>query len=109
MRVHKLQVRLLAVVLLAASHFAVAKKASTPPDGIKVHGHWTIVVRDPDGKVVSRNEFDNALTTRDAGAGSSGLSQFLTRKYAVGTWEISLGSSTSSQEPCRTVDGTPVI
>lgn len=27
-------------------------------EGIQVHGHWTIVVRNPDGKVVSRTEFE---------------------------------------------------
>ena len=30
-------------------------------EGIKVHGHWTIEVRNPDGKVVTHTEFENAL------------------------------------------------
>jgi hypothetical protein len=76
--------------------------------GIKMHGHWTIVVRNPDGSVASRNEFENALTT-GAGNGDAGLSQFLARQYAVGTWQVSLGNSNSSQEVCRTSNGTPVI
>jgi hypothetical protein len=31
-------------------------------EGINVHGHWTIEVRNPDGKVVSHTEFENALS-----------------------------------------------
>lgn len=30
-------------------------------DGIKVHGHWTIEVRNPDGTLDDRYEFENAL------------------------------------------------
>jgi hypothetical protein len=30
-------------------------------DGIQVHGAWTIVVRNPDGSVASRHQFQNAL------------------------------------------------
>ena len=32
-------------------------------EGIKVHGHWTIEVRNPDGKVVTHTEFENVLVT----------------------------------------------
>jgi len=28
-----------------------------------VHGHWTIDVREPDGTLVSHNEFENALVS----------------------------------------------
>jgi len=31
-------------------------------EGIKVHGHWTIEVRNPDGTVVTHREFENALS-----------------------------------------------
>jgi len=82
---------------------------SGPRDGIKVHGHWTIVVRNADGSVASRHEFENALTTGSAGSGNAALAQFLARQYAIGTWQISLGNSNSSQDPCRTANGTPVI
>jgi len=30
-------------------------------EGIKVHGHWTIEVKDPDGKVATHREFENSL------------------------------------------------
>ena len=41
---------------------AVASPADGTAEGMKVHGHWIIEVRDPDGTVVNRREFDNALT-----------------------------------------------
>lgn len=30
-------------------------------EGIKVHGHWTIEVRDPDGRLAAHREFENSL------------------------------------------------
>lgn len=36
-------------------------ESDTTSEGIQVHGHWTIEVRDPDGSVDERIEFDNAL------------------------------------------------
>ena len=34
--------------------------------GIQIHGHWKIVVRNPDGTVATRREFENSLTYRGA-------------------------------------------
>ena len=36
-------------------------RAPQPGDGIKVHGRWTIEVRNPNGSVAGRYEFNNAL------------------------------------------------
>lgn len=55
-------------------------------EGIKLHGHWTIVVRDPDGKEVTRREFENALTAD----GQTLLVKFLTKQGGVNDWAISL-------------------
>ena len=30
-------------------------------EGLQVHGHWRVVVRNPDGSIASRHEFNNAL------------------------------------------------
>ena len=39
-----------------------APDAEAPPsEGIQVHGHWTITVRNADGSVAERREFENAL------------------------------------------------
>jgi hypothetical protein len=61
--------RVVGVVVWAVllSSAAAAQSARTPPaaegmiEGLVVHGHWRIVVRNPDGSVASRHEFNNAL------------------------------------------------
>jgi hypothetical protein len=48
---------------------AVPAEQSAPKgqlEGIKVHGHWTIEVKNPDGSRVSRQEFENSLATGGA-------------------------------------------
>lgn len=42
-------------------------------EGIKVHGHWTIEVRNPDGALVTHREFENSL----ASSGSTVLAAIL--------------------------------
>jgi hypothetical protein len=39
-----------------------AAPSSGPREGIHVHGHWVIEVRNPDSTLVDRREFENALT-----------------------------------------------
>lgn len=53
-------------------------------EGIKVHGHWTIEVRNPDGSVVTHREFENALFPSPA------LASILARQAAAGFWTIAL-------------------
>jgi len=65
-------------------------------EGIKVHGHWIIEVRDPDGKLVSHNEFENKLIS------PAFVSSLLTGADSIGTWEVDLGASTGSA-PCGVV------
>ena len=54
---------------LAAGAPTVAETAPAPDsadgEGIEVHGHWTIEVRNPDGSLDERYEFENALTTTE--------------------------------------------
>jgi len=65
-------------------------------EGIKVHGHWTIEVRNPDGKLVTHREFENSLA---GGQGSFALSTVLARINFVGLWQINLGGPASGG-PC---------
>ena len=55
-------------------------------EGIKVHGHWIINVRNPDGTLVTHREFENALT----GLGARTLFSILGRSQKTGFWEIQL-------------------
>ena len=36
--------------------------ASGPQEGVKVHGHWVIDVKNPDGTLAQHREFENSLT-----------------------------------------------
>jgi hypothetical protein len=54
--------------------------------GIKVHGHWTLVIRNDDGTVASRHEFENALL----GPGATLLAQLLAGSAAAGPWLVFL-------------------
>lgn len=55
-------------------------------EGIKVHGHWTIEVRDADGTLVTHREFENALTS----SGGGELARYLARSSTVGQWNVGL-------------------
>jgi len=57
-------------------------------EGIKVHGHWTIEVKNPDGAVVTHREFENSLAPN--GAGAYLLSGVLGRTFTVGAYSIEL-------------------
>ena len=74
--------------------------ANGKAEGIKVHGHWAIEVRNPDGTVVTHREFENSLTPPTPGqvGGAGFLSQILGRQNSVGLWILSLSSLTS--QPC---------
>jgi len=81
-----------AVVQPATGTAPAAQPAATTGnagDGITVHGHWTIVVAEPDGTIVDRREFENALTA----SGANALVQFLMRTARVGTWSVFLLSN----------------
>ena len=55
-------------------------------EGIKVHGHWTIEVRDPDGTLLMERAFENALNP----LGGRYLADFLASDRAVGSWRVSV-------------------
>jgi hypothetical protein len=67
------------------------KSAEEKPSGdggqgdIKVHGHWTIEVRDPDGTVVSHREFENSIQQ-----GAQALTAILGHQAASGFWSVDL-------------------
>ena len=80
---------------------ALAQGAGGTPsqEGITIHGRWTIEVRNPDGSVASRHEFNNALVAGDWGGGAA-LAGLLGRRYrAVGMWTISLDTDAGACVP----------
>ena len=65
-------------------------------EGIQVHGRWTIEVREPDGTLVTRREFDNAL----GGFTPRELAKILGRVSSVGLWQIDLHDDFGGNNPC---------
>jgi hypothetical protein len=61
-------------------------------EGIKVHGHWTIEVRNPDGALVAHREFENSLQGGPGGRANF-LSSVLSRQNTVGNWIIFLSAN----------------
>ena len=55
-------------------------------EGIKVHGHWTIDVRNPDGTLGAHHEFENALLP----TGGWVLTHLLARQVTHRQWRIRL-------------------
>src|SRR5450432_2056893 len=66
-----------------------SEPAGGPKEGIKVHGHWTIDVRNPDGKLVSHRDFENALTID----GATLMALILGRVNTPYQWAIILAHS----------------
>jgi hypothetical protein len=80
---------------------AVKPSAKGQHEGIKVHGYWRIDVLDPDGKLVSHTEFENALTQGDPNglSGDFFLANLLTGNFllfqpALGTEVVTIGVTT---------------
>jgi hypothetical protein len=92
-----------------AAPFAQPKQPAQPGErqpggtheGIKVHGHWMIEVKSPDGKLISHTEFENSLF---GGGGGEILPLFFTATqsqgvvYTPGEWGVLLGDPASP--PC---------
>jgi len=71
-------------------------------EGIKVHGHWVIEIRNPDGSLASRHELENALVP----GGQSALATLLLPGSFTSSWNIALGLTAANGFPFGT---TPSI
>jgi hypothetical protein len=91
--------------------------AKSPQEGIKVHGHWTIEVRNPDGSVQKHVEFENSIVATNladmpggpaflyallSGTGSFAQppSSELTGNTYAGGWAINLQAPSGKTPPC---------
>jgi hypothetical protein len=92
-----MKAQLLTVVLgVVAAMSAVSAQTS---EGIKVHGDWEIEVRNPDGALVQRVEFKNALIS----SGQFILARLLRGEIVAGAWEVLLFGNNPDQlqgHPC---------
>lgn len=60
--------------------------------GMKMHGHWVINIRNPDGTLVQHDEFENSLESSAQGLLVGALSGYLT----VGQFMIALGAQSGN-------------
>ena len=65
-------------------------------EGIKVHGHWTIEVKNPDGTVATHREFENSLVQP---LGANMLENLLLGVYTPRSYEVDLLGTVPSQTP----------
>ena len=87
------------VALTEAQSTDAAKASGGPREGIKVHGHWTIEIKNADGTLVKRHEFENALLP----LGAQILARLLARLDLAGPWAVRLESPFGTAN-CRYVD-----
>lgn len=90
---------LLALALAAVTGTWSTLSAQAPGggqrEGIVVHGHWTIDIKESDGRLVSHREFENALMS------PSPLNGVLSRATTIGEWRILLAdSNATTSSPC---------
>jgi hypothetical protein len=70
-----------------------------PSEGIKVHGHWTIEIRNPDGSLASHSEFENELVPDE---GSQVLAGVLGNQFTVDSWTLWVSDgSIEGRGPCE--------
>jgi hypothetical protein len=88
-----------------------AKPTKPGGEGIKVHGHWKIVIKNPDGTVVSSTEFENSLIT--PGGGDAVLAQLLTSYAVPSFWRIfvsgTLCGTASAPSACQIAPSTDTL
>jgi hypothetical protein len=77
-------------------------------EGITVHGHWTIDVKNPDGTRVSHRDFENSLSSD----GKNLLTSLLLGAAVPGWWHIELKAGAALQSPggpCSYTDPSNVL
>jgi hypothetical protein len=97
--------------VVAQSEPAAPARGASPgasQEGIKVHGEWTLTVRNPDGTIAARHEFKNALYP---GGGDKILAQLLAGTAVTGQWTIALFASSATacnanNAPCQITENS---
>jgi hypothetical protein len=97
------ELRRRALVLLLAASLAGApglertvSAQAGPSEGIQVHGHWVIEVRERNGTLVTRRAFENALVPV---AGQQLIGETLGGWLTIGAWTVYL-TTASGTPPC---------
>ena len=102
---HLLAIAFITLLALGIGCAWISPSSQTASDGIKVHGHWTVTVTNPDGSVDAVHEFDNDLTE----TGKEALGALLARDIVLNNqsfyysayesptvWQIQLKTNTNN-------------
>jgi len=80
----------LALSMSAVLAFGQAKEKTDSRgnnEGVKVHGHWVLEIKNPDGSLASRHEFENSLASA-TNSGPTLLSGLLSGQFSAGPWMV---------------------
>jgi hypothetical protein len=94
---------------MAAVEESTPSRDDASHQGIKVHGHWKIVVKNADGSVAETREFENSLTTNGASVLAQLISGASLTNGASGGLAIDLtttGTSICGKPNCGMVPNT---
>jgi hypothetical protein len=72
------------------------KDVSGLNQGIKLHGHWVIDIKNPDGTLAQHHEFENSLQSD----GQQLLTALFSGYAVMGQWEIFFTAPTGQTSPC---------
>ena len=75
-----------------------AQPAKPSSEGVKVHGHWVIDVRNPDGTLAQHRDFENSLTSPNGG--DAIITGLLTGTYVYGTWYVVESATQTGKQIC---------
>ena len=85
---------------------ATARPSKPGSEGIKIHGHWVLQVKNADGTLGERREFNNSLVTSPGGVSSGGgtsgaafLAAAISGNMAVGNPAIGFVQGTLNGDP----------
>jgi hypothetical protein len=74
-------------------------------EGVRIHGHWVIDVKNPDGKVTEHREFDNSLVTNNSAlqdsTGDQLLAGLLSGALSIGDPAIAFISTPTGMMPAQ--------
>jgi hypothetical protein len=83
----------------AAEEKASPAQAKPGGEGIRVHGHWVIDVKNPDGSLAEHREFDNSLVTGQNGGGDTLLVGLISGALVPGGYTIQIGGFSGTCGP----------
>ena len=88
---HLLAITVITLLAIGIGCTWISPSSQPTSDGIKVHGHWTVTVSNPDGTVDAVHEFDNKLSMgNNNGSGADLLTALVAGETSITAHQIKL-------------------